>query len=84
MPSTGLWLDIDILWVAEPLRGRGYGTALMTAAEDAARSRRCLYARVATHGFQAKGFYEKLGYRVVGQLEDWPPGHTAYMLRKDL
>jgi ribosomal protein S18 acetylase RimI-like enzyme len=80
----GLWLDIDHLWVADALRGQGWGTRLMSEAESAAKKKGCLYARVGTHGFQAKGFYEKCGYRVVGELVDWPPGHTAYMLRKDL
>ncbi len=31
-------------------------------------------------GSQARGFYEKHGYRVIGQVDDYSPGH----MRKDL
>ena len=39
-----------------------------------------------TLSFQARPFYEKLGYRVYGQLEDFPAGsgHTRYYLTKTL
>lgn len=37
-----------------------------------------------TFGFQARGFYEKQGYRVVGALEDYPPGNAMFWMRKDL
>ena len=32
----------------------------------------------------AKPFYERAGYSVFGILEDYPPGHTRYFMRKDL
>ena len=32
----------------------------------------------------AKGFYEKLGYRTVGVIEDCPVGTTTRWYRKDL
>jgi len=31
-----------------------------------------------------RGFYEKNGFRIVGQLDDYPPGQIRYTLRKDL
>ena len=33
--------------------------------------------------FQALPFYQKYGYQVWGQLDDFPPGHTHYYLRKE-
>jgi N-acylglucosamine-6-phosphate 2-epimerase len=77
------WLHIGVLWVAEALRGRGYGTRLVRKAEREARRRGCCHARVGTFSFQAKDFYERPGYRVVGQLDGYPPGRTDYLLRKD-
>ena len=37
-----------------------------------------------TFSFQARPFYEKLGYRVFGQLPDYPRGQTRYFLAKAL
>jgi hypothetical protein len=37
-----------------------------------------------TYRHQALGFYQKYGYQIVGQLDDYPDGSTLYWLRKDL
>jgi GNAT superfamily N-acetyltransferase len=80
----GGWLEIEFLWVDEDLREQGYATQLMQQVEDEARAFGCRHAQVGTHSFQARPFYEKLGYRVVAQLEDYPPGHSDFLLRKAL
>ena len=77
------WLEVDKLWIGEPLRGRGYGRRLLLAAETEARRRGCTRVHLTTFSFQARGFYEKQGYRVVGRLDDYPPGSAFYWLRKD-
>lgn len=77
------WLELDQLWLDEGIRGRGYGRQLVLAAERDARQRGCTRALVSTYSFQARGFYERLGYMVIGQLDDYPPGHTFFWLRKD-
>ncbi len=78
------WLYVDILWVGDEHRGAGLGTALLEAAEDEARRRGCTKAHLDTISFQARPFYESLGWRLFGTLEDNPPGHTRYFLQKDL
>jgi GNAT superfamily N-acetyltransferase len=78
------WLYVEILWVPEEHRGRGYGRNLLAAAEREAVHRGCLRAHLDTHDFQAVEFYRKQGYVVAGKLEDLPPGHTRYLLKKDL
>lgn len=78
------WLHISILWLADDLRGQRIGSDLMGMAEAEAVKRGCHSALVDTMSFQALPFYEKLGYTVWGQLEDFPPGHTRYFLRKRL
>lgn len=77
------WLSIDLLLLSEPLRGHGYGRRLVEQAEQLARARGCDHAYLTTFSFQARSFYERLGYRVVGQLDDYPPGMCYYWLRKD-
>ena len=76
------WLFVKLLWVGESLRGQGYGTALIAAAEREALAHGCDHVYLDTFSFQARGFYERLGYAVFGQLEDFPPGHTRYFLQK--
>ena len=76
------WLYIQNLWVAESIRGLGYGRKLMQAAELEAHMRGCQHAYLDTFDFQALGFYQKLGYELFGQLDDYPPGHTKYFLQK--
>lgn len=78
------WLEIDKLWLDERLRGQGYGRRLMAQAEATAIRRGCQRAYVTTFSFQAPGFYERLGYVVVGRLDDYPPGAAFYGLRKAL
>ena len=77
-------LKIEYLWVAEELRGQGYGSRLMLAAEQEALSRDCHLAVVDTHSFQAPHFYPKLGYVQCGLFEGWPVGHTDTTFRKVL
>jgi len=80
----GGWLDLSLLWVAEPLRGRGYGRKLLEAAEDEARSQGCRGVFLSTFSFQARPFYEHLGYEVVADIPDYPAGHTFHVLKKSL
>lgn len=78
------WLYVAKLWIAEEHRGGGHGSALMKAAEDHARSRGCIGAYLDTFEYQARPFYEKLGYTHFGTLEGYPPGYRQYFLAKSL
>lgn len=78
------WLYVDLLWVKEELRGRGYGLRLLTHAEDEARQRGAKNAYLDTFSFQVPDFYKHHGYQVFGELKDFPPGNQRYFLRKQL
>jgi ribosomal protein S18 acetylase RimI-like enzyme len=78
------WLRIDILSVAAELRGAGWGRRLVEEAERLAVASGCRHAWVDTFSFQSPGFYQRLGYRVFGELPDYPPGQTRYFLAKRL
>jgi GNAT superfamily N-acetyltransferase len=82
--TWGSALKIEYLWVHEELRGQGYGSRLMLAAEQEAVRRGCHLAVVDTHSFQAPHFYPKLGYVQCGLVEDWPAGHSDTTFRKVL
>lgn len=76
------WVIIDSLWVREDFRGQGHGSRLLTRAEEIARGRGCTHARLDTFDYQARRFYERLGYSVYAQLEDLPPGHMQHHMTK--
>ncbi|HUB16006.1 MAG TPA: GNAT family N-acetyltransferase [Acetobacteraceae bacterium] len=82
--TWGGWLHVKFLWIASVLRGQGHGTRLMDAAEAFAVEHGCPRATLETFSFQALGFYQKRGYEVFGKLDDYPPGHTKFYLRKAL
>jgi GNAT superfamily N-acetyltransferase len=70
----GGWLHVTHLWVASAERRHGNGTRLLQAAENYAIERGCLAATLETHSYEARPFYEKLGYDVFATLENYPPG----------
>lgn len=78
------WMYVAKLWIADEQRGRGHGAALLAAAERYAQERRCTDVFLDTFEYQARPFYEKLGYRVIGTLEGFPPGYRQYFLTKSL
>ncbi|OGO65996.1 MAG: hypothetical protein A2030_04565 [Chloroflexi bacterium RBG_19FT_COMBO_50_10] len=78
------WLYIDLMWIRDELRGHGYGHRLLTLVEAEARRRGAKNVYLDTFSFQAPTFYKKHGYKVFGELHDFPAGHQRYFLSKQL
>ena len=78
------WLFIQQLVVPEEARGIGLGSKVMAMAEATAIERGCHDVWLDTHEFQAKGFYEKLGYTLFGQLPNYPTPFSRFFFRKAL
>ncbi len=76
------WLYVDVLWVDEAYRHQGLGAQLLKVAEEEARRRGCHGAQLDTMSFQALPFYQKQGYSLFGQLDDFAAGHCRYFLKK--
>jgi GNAT superfamily N-acetyltransferase len=77
-------LAIDVLWVKEAYRKMGYGTRLLQELEKVAKEEKCSMIHLDTFDFQAKRFYEKNGFEVFGILENCPPGHARYYMKKEI
>jgi GNAT superfamily N-acetyltransferase len=78
------WLHVSLVWVSESCRRGGLGRRLMAELERAAVARGCTRAHLDTFSFQARPFYERLGYRVFGVLDDYPPGQQRFFMEKSL
>jgi GNAT superfamily N-acetyltransferase len=78
------WLQLEMLFVPDALRGLGIGSALLAVAETEARTRGCVGITVDTFSFQAAPFYEKMGFSTFGVLDNCPPGHSRLFLCKRL
>ena len=53
-------------------------------AEAEAVVRGCHGAWLDTFDFQARGFYEKLGYTCFAELPEYPIGHSRFFMKKPL
>ncbi len=78
------WLHVEFLWVDAAMRETGLGTKILSLAEEEAVNRGCNAVMLDTFSFQARGFYEKLGYRVFGQLEGYSGKHQRFYMSKPL
>ncbi|MCL6683210.1 GNAT family N-acetyltransferase [Sphingomonas alba] len=78
------WLCIEYLFLPQEWRRSGTGRQLIEAAERAAIYRGCIGVWLNTFGFQAPGFYERLGYELFGKLTDCPPGQHRHFYFKHL
>lgn len=78
------WLEVDDFWLQDHLRGQGLGSQLLAQLEHLAMERGATKAFLTTFSFQARGFYERQGYTVVGTLPDYPPGQSLFTMMKHL
>jgi len=76
--------ELQSLWVAPSLRGRGLATQLLAAAEAEAAGRGCTQTVHFTYDFQARALYEHNGYELVGRVEDFPTGTDVLWYHKHL
>jgi len=73
---------LETLWVADEYRKRGYGRDLVLAAERAGFENGCITSHTWSLSFQAPGFYQKIGYEVLGIYDGYPDGITESVLGK--
>lgn len=76
-------LHITHLYLEAPYRGKRLGTKLLERAFSYAKEHHCRFAFVETMSFQAKGFYEKLGFVLEITRSGYDHGISMHYLRKN-
>jgi len=76
------WLFVKWLWVRDDARGHGLGARALAAAEEEAVRRGCRAAWVDTLNPGARRLYERCGFSVFGQLDDFFAGRTRFFMQK--
>ena len=76
------WMFIKLLVVPDGWRGQGLGTQLMQEAEAVARARGLGGIWLDTFSFQARPFYERLGFTCFATLDGHPRGGARYFMQK--
>lgn len=82
--TWGGYCHLSNVWVHEQHRGQGLGTLLLRSAEAEAAARGCVQVVLATHSFQAPGFYERMGYERKYTMEGCPKDHADILYVKVL
>ena len=77
-------LVLEDVFIQENCRAGGHGARMMALAEEEGLRRGARLAVVSTFNWQARPFYEKLGYAVYAQLPYNEGRYTLYSLKKSL
>lgn len=74
---------LEVVWNGDAVRGQGHGRKMIQMIEDEGKKRGALDSWLYTMSFQAQPFYEKLGYKVYGEVP-FPGGHKRIIMWKAL
>lgn len=77
-------MSIDKIFIEEGSRKSGIGSKLLQELIKIAKEKECKFIFLTTYSFQARNFYEKFGFYIIGELKDYPPGESFYTMRLDL
>lgn len=78
------WLNLDVLFVEEDMRGARLGSRLLAEAERQAIALGAKNAKLDTFEWQARGFYLKHGYEEYVRIDDYVPGRYLALMKKSL
>ena len=75
-------MHVDTLFVDIDFRRQNIGSTLMEKAEELAKSKDCKFITLNTMCWEARGFYEKLGYALEYERSGYAGGSVLYALKK--
>ena len=78
---------VDYFYLADEIRGQGWGMKILAALEEFARNEGAVSITLTTNTYQAPGFYQKAGFVQVGAKaapQPKVPDNIHYTFRKEL
>jgi GNAT superfamily N-acetyltransferase len=75
-------LIFEYIWIEERFRGKGLGRTMMLKMEKIAKESGCIASQAYCFSFHATGFFEKMGYKVLGISNGYPPPVKEFYLIK--
>lgn len=82
-----VWMEalyISLVWLDDGLRGTGQGKTMMALVEKRARELGAKHVWLNTLSWQARPFYEALGYTCFGDMPISGGKHRRYFMQKSL
>ncbi len=76
------YLYVSVIWVDDTYRGQKIASTLLEKIESYSVTKGYKRFFLETGSFQAKGFYENMGYQVTCTLYDFPKGYEMYTMIK--
>jgi len=77
------WFYLTDLFVEKSYRGQGLGAKLLRKLEERVAALGVTNFWTITAGYEAPGFYQKQGYQIIFEQENWyATGHSRVALRK--
>lgn len=80
----GKYTRVDLVWIHEDFRHQGLGRKLILKLEEFSKIKGCRYIQLDTFDFQARPFYEKLGFKCIGTVSKWVEDRDCHFMRKTL
>lgn len=74
---------IKTLWVHDSFKKQGIGSKLLTMLDGEAENQNIPKIFTDTYTFQARGFYEKHGFKVIGIIREYILGYDKIYLKKE-
>ncbi|MBN2796812.1 MAG: GNAT family N-acetyltransferase [Clostridia bacterium] len=75
---------LDEFFIKAEYRKKGIGRKLLNQLIDIAKEKHVNFICLQTFSFQARDFYLKFGFKIIGEIKDYPPGESMYTMRLDL
>lgn len=79
-----LGLYLDVFWISDEYRNKGYGKIMLTEAERLGRELGCIFAHTCTFSYQSPEFYKRMGYEVFAVNDEYPGDIQQFFLKKKL